>query len=197
MTWFGRTLSRLDWRWMCFALCGTAVVHIIATLIPAYYSTNSAYYRLSEGLPANTFLVLPAARPGAQVIPFQQPDTRYAVCRYDTASGPVVLDAVLPAAGWTLSIHSADGSSLYEAPGRAEGATTVSLLLKPPGGYFLGLSVGDQDTPDDHSKVELPHTTGLIVIRGPLGGMAYAHHTEKIISSAVCALRPFGSTTLQ
>ncbi|MFM1815374.1 MAG: hypothetical protein RLZ98_2069 [Pseudomonadota bacterium] len=180
---------RINFSWLIYGVLASAIVHIVATLVPVYFSANKAYGRLTEGVPANAFIVLPSARPGVQVVPYQVPGARMAICRFDASSGPVAVSAELPTAGWTLSMYSADGSSFYEAPGRSEGTTLISLLLVPPGGHFLGVS-GSADLAN-HSEVATPESSGLVVIRAPLGGFAYAQDTERAIRVAKCTARPF------
>lgn len=178
---------RPNWSLITYGLLASGVVHIIATLIPAYVGATSAYVRLSDGLPVNEFVVLPPARPGTQVIPYQLPDTRYAICRFDARRGPVLLGAALPAEGWTLSLYTSDGTSFYEAPGRADGRTRINLMLIPPDGYFVGVNEDTHAASGNHSQVSLPKSTGIAVIRAPLGGVAYAHETERLIRTALCS----------
>lgn len=193
MTWLKRI--RIRWQILGYWLLCTGIVHIVATFVPAYFSTNGAYARLSEGLPHNSFVVLPAARPGAQVIPYQIPETLYAICKFDTRRGPVGLNVILAGAGWTLSIYTRDGVSVYDAPGRSQLATPVNLLLVPPGGYFLGVSDAVSDTGTGFTQVQLPDPQGIVVLRAPLGGIAYAHDTERIIRQSKCASKPFSTRT--
>lgn len=182
---------RPNWTMVAYAALASGVVHILATLLPAYVSGNTAFARLSDGLPINEFVVLPPARPGTQVIPYQLPDARYAICRFDARGGPVSLTATLPAEGWTLSIYTSDGTSFYDAPGRADGSTKLNLMLVPPGGYFLGVPEDTQAAASEHSEIASPATSGLVVIRAPLGGAAYAHETERVAKMARCAAKPF------
>ncbi len=176
------------------ALLCILIVHIVATLIPAYLSTNTAFMRLSAGLPVNQFVVLPPARPSVQVLPYQQPNTRYAICKFDARQGSIALKAELPATGWTLSVYTKDGTSFYDAPGRADGTTKVDVLLRPPGGLFMGIRPIARVQTNKNNEIVLPANQGIIVIRAPLGGIAYAQQTERAISGASCQLRPFSSS---
>ena len=168
-----------------------AVIHIVATFIPAYFSSNVAYGRLSDGLPANSFVVLPAARPGVQVIPYQLPDTRYAICKFDVRKGVVSVEAVLPGLGWTLSIYDGDGSSFYDAPGRGDGEVAIKLLLVPKQGYFFDASAPGSAALAGLSEVRTPNERGIVVIRAPLGGLVYAVAANQALSKAMCKLHPY------
>ena len=133
------TIAR-QWRTLLAALLLAGVVHIATVLaLPSFYRSD-AYARLARSLPANSFVTLPVAQPKAQVLPFQTPDTRYAVCRFDATAGPVAVRATLPEAGWSLSLYTANGEGFYTFPAADQRPVTLSLVVVPPGEKFLGSS---------------------------------------------------------
>jgi len=126
-------------RTVGFAFAAAGVVHICATLVSPYLTRSDAYSRLSRSLPANRFVVVPAARPNAQILPFQMPDVRYAICRFEATDGPIVVKATLAEPGWTFSAYSSDGDSVYALAAAEDRPTEVSVMFIPPGERFQGL----------------------------------------------------------
>jgi uncharacterized membrane protein len=174
------------WPYLLAAVIAAGIVHIAATLIMPHLTRGDAHSRLSRSLPANSFVILPPARPGTQLLPFQAPDVRYAICRFDTTSGPVVLGATLPEPGWTLSLYSSEGESFYALPGESSRSTDIRLLVMPPGDRFLG--VVPESHADDRGLTQLqsPSRGGLAVLRAPLKGPMFAAQIERDLLRANC-----------
>ena len=78
-----------SWPVVLGALVAAGIVHICTIFALPYFYRSDAYTRLSRTLPSNIFVILPQAKPRAQVLPYQMPDARYAICRYDVSDGPV------------------------------------------------------------------------------------------------------------
>lgn len=185
MSWLRRLLQK--WPVLAAALIAAAIVHIVTVFaLPMFYRAD-AYSRLSRSLPAHSFVILPAARPKAQVLPYQLPDTRYAVCRFDLRGGPMLVKASLAEQGWTLSAYTAAGESFYAIPANEQRRLGVSLLFVPSGERFIGSMSNIRGVQADTTQVQSPTQTGLIVIQAPLKGRAYAVALEAELAKANCA----------
>ena len=173
------------WQMIASALVLAAIVHICTTfLVPQLYRAD-AYSRLARSLPGNAFVILPQAQPKEQVLPFQLPDARYAVCRFDLTPGPLSIQAVLPEPGWSLSLYSPAGEGFYAYPAN-ERRSTLNLILLPAGDRFLG-HVNDARHQDaEQSQISSPATRGLAVIRAPLKGRTFVAQTERDLAQAKC-----------
>ena len=189
MTHARRLIER--WPFVLAAVFGAGIVHIGTTFLMPHLAGGDAYARLSRSLPANTFVILPPAQPGAQVLPFQAPDVRYAICRFDTAAGPVVLNASLPDVGWTLSLYASGGESFYALPASGAKTVEVRLLVLPPGDNFLGYV--PEARADDRGLTQLhaPSPGGLAVLRAPLKGRVFAAQIERGLMRANCRQQPY------
>jgi uncharacterized membrane protein len=182
--------SRL--RVLALAMVTAGIIHITATLIAPRLSGATPFVRLTPLAPLHTFAVLAPMTPQNQALPFLSPDMRYAICRYDTAKGPVTITASLPGRGWILSLYSPEGDSFYTAVGQEAQSSDLALLLTPSDDRFLGL------TPEARGKAtegtnSLSITTGkgMAVLRAPDRGIAYASQTETVLKKATCSARPF------
>lgn len=179
-----RLLSR--WHVLVGALMAAGIVHICTVFAMPRIFRSDAVAQLQRMLPLNAFVILPAAKPGAQVLPYQLPDTRYALCRFDLRDGPLVVRAILPEPGWTLSAYSAGGESFYAMPAPEQRRISVNLLVLPGGERFLGPMHDARSLDHDVSQVTSPERTGLIVIQAPLKGRTYMPETEQALSQATC-----------
>ena len=178
------------WHVLASALVLAAIVHICTTLMLPYLYRSDAYARLARNLPIDTFVILPQAQPKAQVLPFQTPDMRYAICNFDVGKGPVSIHAVLPEAGWTLSLYTPTGESFYALPG-TDRRTTLNLVVLPPGDLFLGSMTEARNHDPDLAQITSPSLRGLAVIRAPINGRTFADQTERELSQAACRQHQF------
>lgn len=169
-------------------LIAAAIVHILATLAAPYVNTSTALARLSGRVPTNQMVVLPPVTPGSQQLPFQLPDFRYAVCRFDTTQGPVQVRAHLASPGWVLTVTSALGDSVYSVQAQERTRNDVNLLLVPPGERFVGL-VGE---PANFGALTLaqPSTRGLVVVHAPNAGAAFKSFNEANLRKSSCLPQP-------
>jgi uncharacterized membrane protein len=184
-------LALARWPYLLAVLLAAGIVHIGTTFLMPYLASGDAYTRLSRSLPANTFVILPPARAGAQVLPFQAPDVRYAICRFDTTSGPVVLNASLPDVGWTLSLYAAGGESFYALPAAGGRSVDVRLLVLPPGDNFLGFVAERRSDDRALTQLHAPTHGGLAVLRAPLKGRVFAAEIERNLLRASCRQQPY------
>lgn len=177
----------INWRILAAALFGIAILHIIATLAAPSLAMSTAYHRLDGVLPPNRTVILPPVSPGTQPLPFMTPALRYAMCRYDTARGPVDVSVELIATGSSLTIYTVDGEAVYTAAQSDVPLHQVRII--PADGRFLGL------TPEARGRrsSEIPSATlqaerGIIVYATPDLGVSYQSATEQHLAAASCKL---------
>jgi uncharacterized membrane protein len=180
-------VRRVSRRTVAAAALLGGIVHIGATFVAALSATGQAYRQLAEKLPVNSMTVLALQAPGRQILPFLPPDALYAMCRYDLSGGPVAVSASVLDAGWALSVHTPDGSNFYVLPGQRQRRTEVSLLLVLNGPGALPTPRRDSAT---DSQIVSPTSEGLIVLRAPLRGLAWAAETEAALQRASCKSIP-------
>ena len=184
MTYIKRIL-RL-WPVFAAALIAAAIIHIVTVFaLPHIYRTD-AWRRVARTLPVNAFVILPPARPKAQVLPFQMPDTRYAICRFDLEGGPVVVRAQLSEPGWTLSAYTPSGETFYALPASEQRRLNLTLLIMPATERFLGALTSARGLDQETAQVTSPGRTGMIVIQAPIKGRSYVYETEAALTKAQC-----------
>ena len=175
-----RWVGKGGWRTLLAGVLLGGIVHICATFAAPVLGSGLAYQRLSESLPVNRMITLPALAFSRQVLPFLPPDTLYAVCRYDLSGGPIAVTAAVSGPGWVLSLHNREGDNFYALPGQQLNEERVSFLLVASGTADLRTGAA-ADT-----QVVSPTTEGLIVVRAPVIGTAWQAETEASLRYASC-----------
>ena len=183
---------RIKWMSLAALPVATGVVHIIATLLAMNTTAGSAYRRLVPGLELNSMKILPPVSQGHQPAPFMTTDARYAMCRFDTAKGPVTVSAVLPDLGWTMGIYRPDGATAYFATAAPGKLNDISVTIVPSDDRFIGLSASERkDAAVPESRLSIAAREGLIVVRAPEKGLAYRAETEKDLARAACSAKAY------
>ena len=178
-----KSLHWVSWRMVTAGALLGGIVHIGATFAGPISSDGHAYQQLAEKLPFNQMVVLPLQAPGRQILPYLPPDALYAVCRYDLRSGPVAVTAAVLRPGWALSLHTPRGSNFYVLPGQSQRRTDVSFLVVASGNDAG--PVARRESAAD-TQIASPTVEGLIVLRGPLRGLAWTAETEQTLHRATC-----------
>jgi uncharacterized membrane protein len=182
-----RTLPRIDLRTLAAALVAVAILHILATLAAPHLASAPAVHHVMRDLPLNAMKLLPPLTRAAQPLPFLAPDARYAMCRFDTAKGAVLLNAVLPEAGWTLAIYTPAGDNIYVASGQSGQVTTATIRLVPSGDIFTGLTPESRGlAPAAQQPLSFAVRRGVAVVRAPERGEAYRRATDTTLAKASC-----------
>lgn len=176
------------WQLAGAAPIAGAIAHILATFSAASNLDTSAYTRLAGALPTNAMKILEPVTPNTQPLPFMSADSRYAICRFSTASGPVRINAVLPDVGWSLGVFKRDGASAYfatAAPGRE---TRILLTIVPDDDRFLGMTpqaLGESI--DVAPQLTVAAKEGLAVVRAPDAGPSQREAAQAFLAKAGCA----------
>ncbi|MEM7775770.1 MAG: hypothetical protein AAF732_09180 [Pseudomonadota bacterium] len=181
----GKLLPRSIRLWLMFLII-VGISHIVTTFWLASGSSTTDFRALVTGLPSNRFSLLETLTPETQRLPFMIPESHYAVCPFDTSNGRVLLDVRLEDVGWILSLHAPDGTVIYYAPGAADRETNLRLVLKPPGGRFLGLPVGGVGPGPEIPEVQLENPKGVAILRVPLYGLSYAALAVNALKQSSC-----------
>lgn len=179
-------------RVLLAACLAAAILHIVATLAAPRLAGGTPFVKLSPIAPLHKFAVLPPVTPQSQPLAFMAPDVRYAICRYDTAKGPVSVNVRLPGRGWSVNLYTPEGDNFYTALGQDGQPSDIALQLTPVADRFLGL------TPEARGKIAEATSTlniatgkGMVVLRAPDRGIAYRTETEALLKRATCTAHPF------
>ncbi len=165
------------------------LIHIGTTFAIPLLGTGSAF-NLLRTLPVNSMIVMPQQTPGAQILPFLQPDMLYAFCRYDLTAAPLIIQARLPETGWSLALYSPQGDNYYAVPGQPQGTVDVSFVLAPATERVLNLLPNARRPDLKLNHVTAPHREGLLVIRAPIKGVSFIETLKDELRTASCTPQP-------
>jgi uncharacterized membrane protein len=180
-------LRKFDPRLVLAAFFAMAILHVATTFAAPSIAMSTAWDRLAPALKSNTMVVFPPITPDTQPLPYLAPDTRVAMCLFDTRGGKVAITASLPAPGWTLTLYDRTGAAIYVAAGRPDQPTAISLLLVPDDDRFMGLTPEAQGRRSPRqSQLQVQARRGLAVLRAPDAGYAYRAVNEAELSRATC-----------
>lgn len=184
----GWRLPRLSLHVLLVALVSAGIVHITSTLAIPYMSPATGYERLAAGLPVNAMRVMPAATPGAELLPFNDPALQLAVCPFDLSAGTLTVNATLPEPGWSLAIYTPLGDNYYAISAASLRQPDVTLVIEPSRATLLNL-FGIGTAPNfDPSRIAAPESGGIIIVRAPRKGDAYESRVTAELARAKCAV---------
>lgn len=181
-------MPRLNIGVVLAALLAATILHVLTTLAAPRLAPAPAYSRLAGALPANSMQVLPPIAPGMQPLPFMGADARYAICRFDATRGAVTITASLLGAGWSLSLYSEKGDSIYTSVAQPGRRTDVNLQISTVDDRFTGLTpeASGLDVTRDNSSLSISAKRGLAVLRAPDQGLAYGALNEVALKRSAC-----------
>lgn len=176
---------RIGLQTIVAALLAGAILHIATTFTLARIGASTPVYRISANLSRNQMQMLPTITPRTQIVPYQAPDSLTAACPFDTSGGPIIVRAVLPGPGWSLSVHSEVADNVYTVLGIDGRRTEIGIMLVPAGDGFIPLprdAVGTQTM----QQVAVPGKNGLVLVNAPVTSEAWRQIVESDLKRAAC-----------
>lgn len=164
MTFRDRLMGVLPWLLAAIIVAG--IVHIVSVLAMPRLAKEDAFARIARIAPLHTLTVLPQETITEGVLPFEDPATVLAVCRFDLRDGPVRLRGRLNGDGLLLlSFRHRFGTSFYAMNdrGASRGELDVVIVTRS---QLEELQAND---PEDELPLELrlqaPSLEGFVLLR--------------------------------
>ena len=116
------------------------------------------------------------------------PDGRWlvhALCIYDLAEGPVLINAAVPNSYWSMAIYSADGETFYSLNDRQAGIDRVDIMIRRPSAPSADdeqLTMPD----DDVFTVRAPDRVGVVVMRALAREAAHYQRASDLLAQSSC-----------
>jgi uncharacterized membrane protein len=180
---------RIRWHWLAAAVLAGILLHFIAV-----FAVTNAFARRDLGAlgnlgPTNAMTVLAPITHDNQPMPFMMPDTRYAVCLYDIAKGPLVLRATLGDDDWSIALYDPNGDNVYVVTGADLDRREIELLLTAKQDGLASPLSTSKDAAATSVTVGLASRTGIAIISAPMAGAAFATSVERLLLQASCQPR--------
>ena len=179
-------------RWLLWILGGIllgGIVHLATVLAMPQAATQDAYSRLEPLTPVNAMVPLAAPTAQASVMPFMDPAFAAAVCRYDLANGSIKLNAPVSQAYTSVTFYTRNSVAYYAINDRAAGRRAIELDLMTAEQHAQ-VPEEEDVTAADRLIIELPTTTGLIVLRALAPEPGLMPMARRALAGAQCHIEP-------
>jgi uncharacterized membrane protein len=117
------------------------------------------------------------------------PDGRWlvhALCVYDLAEGPVMINATVPNSYWSMAIYSAGGETFYSLNDRQAGVEQVDLLIRRPTDQAPDEEEELVSPTDDSITVRAPDPVGVVVMRALANESAEYDRAAEVLARSSC-----------
>ncbi|WP_146140259.1 DUF1254 domain-containing protein [Alsobacter soli] len=180
-------------RYAYFGLLGlvlAVMVHLASMLALPSFASQNADARLAAFADRHVVTLLPAAVPGPSPLPFRDPATVMAVCRYDLAAGPIRVQATAGEVFLSMAFHRSMGGVFYALTDRSavRGLMDVVIVTQP---QLEALQANDpEDEPVRELRLVSPDRTGFVTFRALAPEPGVAADAEALLKAAVCRPEP-------
>ncbi len=128
MNWAFRLTGWAPWVAATFVIAG--LVHIISILAMPLLAPQDAFGRLAEATPLGRLVILDNGPPGKELLPFEDPATIIAVCRFDLAQGALRLRSNFDGEGLVLmSFRNRFGTAFYAMTDRGTSRGRLDVVV--------------------------------------------------------------------
>lgn len=116
------------WAIGVFILAG--LVHIVSILAMPHLAPRDAFARLAAITPLNTLVILDDGPQGRGLLPYEDPATAIAVCRYDLSKGALRLKSTFDGEGLVLmSFRNRLGAAFYAMTDRGTSRGRLDVVI--------------------------------------------------------------------
>lgn len=164
-------------RWIVplivFLLCAVLGHVFVLTSIPSFIMGKAHQTFEAQGIPPNVFVASPRQTPQTQRIVRPSPDLAYAICRFDTTRGPVLITAPIGDGYGSLSIFNAQTDNVFVAD-------------LSPGSDFTGIEVRRSAENNREGALKLDGR-GIALIRRLAPTQEAYDRAASLVAEASCA----------
>lgn len=149
--------------WILAGVLVAAIVHIGVVLFLPRQEMNGM---IAMAAAANGVNALTVDGPETEsILGYQAGDSVYAFCPFDLGGGKLVLDALMPATLWSLTIYSQRGDSVYAVNSRQAGVDNFQISVRKADSLLAQITDDvESGGINDGWQVRTAEDSGLIVI---------------------------------
>lgn len=119
------------------AISAAAAHFLVLTNLPGFIMGKAQEAIAAQGVPLNTWVATPRQTPQTQRVVRPSPDLAYAVCRFDTSTGPVRITAPVWDGYGSVSIFNGQTDNVFVG-NLSAGSTFSSVRVEPGSGAASG-----------------------------------------------------------
>ena len=161
-----RFIDYLPWAAATLLIAG--IVHIVSVLLMPAVAPHTAYARVIKtvgDMATDKLVLLPAAGPGAEPLPFEDPSFAEGVCVYDLSKG--LLRVTTPADGedfLALSFLTSGGRLYHAVTDRAAIKGRIEIVIGDEKQMDALQGASDEATPQE-VRLTSPTKRGFVLVR--------------------------------
>jgi uncharacterized membrane protein len=142
------------------------IVHIVSILTMPLFAPDDAYTRIASLAPVGTIHLLPKSVPGQEVLPYTDPASAMAVCRFDLTMAPLRIRTKTVSDGFlSVSFHDRRGSVFYAVTDKAATRGAIEVVVFTPAQLEAAEAADTEDEQPRELRVTAPSLTGFVMFR--------------------------------
>lgn len=163
------------------------IVHLVSVLALPSLATRNADTRLAALADRHQVAVLPAATAEAGIVPFRDPATAMAICRFDLSGGPVRVKATPGDAFMAIAFHTPTGGVFYALTDRSAARGALEALVVTQAQLDTLQASDPEDEPVRELRLVSPRKTGFVSFRTLALEPGLYADAESLLKTARCA----------
>lgn len=154
--------------WFVTSLVLAVMAHVYYVLFVPSRSFNHAIDLALADQPVNSFVLLDAET-HMKLMPFTTASHLVGICKFDTITGNIRVDAKMPEGFWNFAVYTLRGKQVYAINDKQADTNAFSVQLSKSSGLIgqalgLGEEAFDISTDDLGWRISLPEAQGLAIL---------------------------------
>ena len=173
--------------WCLAVLMIAAIVHISSIFLLPSVAARDSFVRLTAVTASPGFTLLPSPTPGDESLPFADPGTILAACRYDLAASPWRIRVDIDSEAMTsLSFYGRKGTVFHTLTDRAALRGRLDVMLGTAAQVDAAEAADTEDVPVKEVRLVSPSQSGTVVIRAMASSRARERALRQRLEAAEC-----------
>lgn len=163
------------------------IVHLTTVLALPRLASRNADTRLAALADRHEVVVAPQTGDAAQLIPFRDPATALAICRFDLSTGPVRVKATPGDSFMAIAFHAPTGGVFYALTDRSAARGAMDALVVTQAQLEALQATDPEDEPVRELRLVSPQRTGFVTFRTLALEPGQSGEAEALLRTARCA----------
>lgn len=165
------------------------IVHIVSVLAMPAVAPQDALTRLAAVAPEGEGVVLlPAATPGREIMPYEDPSVALGFCRFDLSKGLYRIRTSIDGEHFiALSFHTRSGRVFYATTDRSALRGKIDVAIVTAAQLEALEATDPEDEPAPELRLLAPASTGFILVRALAERPNEMPRAEARVTAVTCA----------
>jgi uncharacterized membrane protein len=170
-------------------ICVAGIVHIVSVLAMPAVAPQDALTRLSAvAASGDGVVLLPAASPGREIMPYEDPSVALGFCRFDLSKGLYRVRTNIDGEHFiALSFHTRSGRIFYATTDRSALRGKIDIAVVNAAQLETLEGNDPEDEPAPELRLLAPAGTGFVLIRALAERPNELPRAETRVTSVTCA----------